>query len=68
MNFQFESLSDFMTMSGHGAFVWISYVVTLLAILLLVVIPIIQKKQMHQQLKRQRVIEQAQKQKLKPSE
>jgi len=61
MNFQFESLQDFMTMNGHGAFVWASYVVTLMALLLLVVIPAMQKKQIRQQLKRQRIIEQAQK-------
>lgn len=65
MNFQFESFNDFMTMSGHGAFVWVSYAVTLLALLLLVVIPSIQKKQMRQQLKRQRIIEHAQQQNLK---
>jgi len=61
MNFQFESLNDFMTMSGHGAFVWVSYLVTILALLVMVVIPLLQKKQMRQQLKRQRIIEQAQK-------
>lgn len=66
MHFQFESLNDFMVMSGHGAFVWASYLVTFLALLLLVVIPAIQKKQMRQQLKRQRIIEQAQQKPQKP--
>lgn len=61
MSFQFESLSDFMSMSGHGAFVWASYLVTMLALLLLVVIPVLQKRQIRQQLKRQHIIEQAQK-------
>lgn len=68
MNFQFESFNDFMTMSGHGVFVWVSYGVTFLALLLLVIIPMMQKKQMRQQLKRQRIIEQAQKQPMKSSE
>lgn len=68
MNFQFESLNDFMTMNGHGVFVWVSYLVTFLALMLLVIIPIMQKKQMRQQLKRQRIIEQAQKQQMKTSE
>lgn len=65
MSFQFESLSDFMSMSGHGAFVWASYLVTMLALLLLVVIPVLQKRQIRQQLKRQHIIEQAQKQNAK---
>jgi len=65
MNFQFDSLSDFMTMSGHGAFVWASYMVTFLALLIMVVIPVIQKKQMRQQLQRQRIIEKGKKKTVK---
>jgi len=57
MAFQFEGLLDFLTMSGHGSYVWASYAVTLLALLFLVVIPIYQRKNLAQQIKRQQRIE-----------
>lgn len=45
MNFQFESLSDFIAMAGHGPYVWASYAVTIIALLMLVIVPYQQKKQ-----------------------
>lgn len=33
MVFQFESLSDFISMSGHGPYVWFSYAIVLFAML-----------------------------------
>ncbi|MGI1677989.1 MAG: heme exporter protein CcmD [Cellvibrionaceae bacterium] len=31
--FQFDSLQDFLTMSGHGPYVWFCYVIVLAAML-----------------------------------
>jgi heme exporter protein D len=44
MKFQFESLADFMAMSGHGPYVWASYAITSIALIFLVVNPLLQKK------------------------
>lgn len=38
--FQFESLAAFIAMGGHGPYVWISYAVTLLTLIWLVIAPI----------------------------
>ena len=43
MTFQFENFHDFMTMSGHGSFVWASYGVAIALLLWLVFRPLIQK-------------------------
>jgi heme exporter protein D len=59
LKFQFESLSDFLTMSGHGPFVWASYAVTLLAIIYLLVAPIIGSRQKLAQLRKRQRIAQA---------
>lgn len=40
MTFQFESLADFFTMSGHGFFVWFCYGITFIAIAWLIVSPL----------------------------
>lgn len=37
MEFQFSSVSDFMSMSGHGIYVWAAYGITFSAILALIV-------------------------------
>lgn len=58
LEFQFASLSDFLTMSGHGAFVWASYMVTLLAIIYLLVAPIMGSRQKLAQLRKQQRIAQ----------
>jgi len=39
MNFQFESLADFMTMKGHGPFVWSAYSISIIAFAYLVLAP-----------------------------
>lgn len=44
MKFQFESLADFLAMSGHGPYVWASYVITFIALIFLVVRPVLQQK------------------------
>lgn len=44
MKFQFESFADFMTMSGHGPYVWAAYGITTLALVWLAVVPVVQKR------------------------
>jgi heme exporter protein D len=58
MNFQFDNFLDFVMMDGHGAFVWASYIITGMALLLLVVMPLLRKKSLYQQMRRQQRIEQ----------
>lgn len=45
MTFQFDSLLSFMTMSGHGPFVWSAYGITFAALLYLVINPLLQRRQ-----------------------
>lgn len=55
MKFQFESLSDFIAMGGHGGFVWVCYTITLVGLVGLIVQPIMAKsafKKQQQQLAR----------------
>lgn len=49
MTFQFESLADFMAMSGHGPYVWASYAITFIALIFLVVNPVLQQKKVMKQ-------------------
>jgi len=60
LNFQFESLSDFLSMSGHGPFVWACYLVTFLAIGYLILSPILAKRRLVKTLQRQQKIAQPQ--------
>ncbi|MDG1942850.1 MAG: heme exporter protein CcmD [Halioglobus sp.] len=46
----FDSLHALLTMDGHGAYVWLVYLVALVIIALLVVAPIRRRKQVLQQL------------------
>ena len=38
--FQFESLADFISMGGHGPYVWSAYVITLTGFVYLVWAPV----------------------------
>ena len=38
--FQFDSLSEFLAMGGHGPFVWISYAISLVVMIYLVISPL----------------------------
>ena len=60
LNFQFESLSDFLVMSGHGPYVWVCYLVTFAAIGYLIVAPYLAKQRLLKQLKRQQKLAQQQ--------
>lgn len=59
MKFQFESLADFMTMSGHGPYVWACYAITFVALIFLVVNPALQKKALIKQQKKLRKLAQS---------
>lgn len=51
---QFDSFAQFISMNGHGFYVWLSYGITLALFLLLAFISINQKKQtINQIIKRQ---------------
>lgn len=53
MMFQFASFADFVAMAGHGPYVWISYGVSLLVMIYLVVSPMTRAKRQLRALARQ---------------
>jgi heme exporter protein D len=57
MKFQFENFLDLFQMSGHGPYVWGSYLLTFLVIGILVYIPYKLKRQIVAQLRRQQKLE-----------
>jgi heme exporter protein D len=59
MKFQFESLADFIAMSGHGPYVWASYAITFVALIFLLVNPLLQKKALVKQQKKLHKLAQA---------
>ncbi|ACE86297.1 heme exporter protein CcmD [Cellvibrio japonicus] len=44
MQFQFSDLVDFVAMNGHGPFVWAAYAITLVALAVLIVVPLVQQR------------------------
>ncbi|MFW1677706.1 heme exporter protein CcmD [Pontibacter sp. JAM-7] len=40
----FSSLSEFFAMGGHGLYVWLSYAIALVVLILNVINPVMQKK------------------------
>lgn len=44
MKFQFETIADFITMNGHGPFVWSAYAITFAVLIFLLVSPLVQNK------------------------
>ena len=59
VNFQFENLSDFVSMSGHGPFVWVCYFITAVAIGYLLINPLLSKKRILKNLAQQQRLERA---------
>ncbi len=57
MNFQFDSLDAFLTMSGHGAYVWACYAITFSVLIFLAVNPLLQKKSFLKQQKKISVLQ-----------
>ncbi|HEX7762625.1 MAG TPA: heme exporter protein CcmD [Cellvibrio sp.] len=58
MKFQFESLADFLAMSGHGPYVWACYAITFIALIFLVVNPVLQQRALVKQQKKLRKLAQ----------
>jgi heme exporter protein D len=57
--FQFDSLSEFIQMGGHGTYVWVSYLITLLVLVWLVISPLHRKRKLMQDVIRQQCREAA---------
>lgn len=56
MKFQFETFADFLSMSGHGPYVWAAYAITFISLVYLLLSPVRQKKAfVKQQRKMQRL-------------
>lgn len=53
MQFQFESVADFLAMGGYSFYVWLAYGLSFLAMAILIVKTINEKKQLFKQIKKQ---------------
>lgn len=53
MTFQFESVADFIAMSGHGPYVWACYGITLFIVVYLLLSPVRQSASLKKQITRQ---------------
>ncbi len=53
MQFRFESFAEFMSMAGHGPYVWACYTAALVAIAYIILTPVMRKKGIRKQLERQ---------------
>ena len=52
MSFQFASVEAFFAMGGHGIFVWLSYLITLLVLMWLIASPLMRSRQLRRALQR----------------
>ncbi|GAB2199045.1 heme exporter protein CcmD [Sessilibacter sp. MAH4] len=59
MQFQFDNLSEFFNMAGHGPYVWVCYLVTFIAIGYLLIAPIRTQKKLLKSYKRQEQVAQS---------
>lgn len=57
MKFQFESMTDFIAMNGHGPYVWASYAITFAVLIFLLLGPVIQKRALVKQLQKTQKLE-----------
>jgi heme exporter protein D len=48
----FDSFSEFLAMGGHGKYVWLSYAIALVVIVINIVNPVLQKKKVFSDLAR----------------
>ncbi|MEZ5529982.1 MAG: heme exporter protein CcmD [Porticoccaceae bacterium] len=53
MMFRFESLQDFLQMSGHGPYVWSAYVISIAVMLWLVISPLRRRRRLLEDVERQ---------------
>ena len=61
----FDTFSDFMTMDGHGVYVWSAYGVALLVVVYNLLAPVISRKKLMVQLERQVALDARKKRKVK---
>jgi len=52
MKFQFASFSDFLSMHGHGPYVWAAYAISILALVYLLLAPVWAKRAFFKQQRR----------------
>lgn len=52
MNFQFDTLAEFIAMNGHGPYVWAAYAITFAALIYLLASPVLQKRSFIKQQKK----------------
>ena len=53
MQFQFESLADFLQMAGHGPYVWLAYGVGFVVLGWLALRPVLERRQVLRQIARE---------------
>ena len=59
MKFQFQDLGDFMTMSGHGVYVWGCYLLAAVIVSLLTLAPVLRRRRYLKELiRRERIAQQ----------
>lgn len=58
MRFQFDSLTDFIQMDGHGFYVWLAYAIAFVVIAWVLITPAIQLKSMRAQARRAQQLQQ----------
>lgn len=57
MQFQFQSLTELISMNGHGPYVWACYLFTVFALAVLTYLPLSKKRQVMKKIARQLRIE-----------
>lgn len=53
LKFQFDSVADFISMSGHGPYVWACYAITAVCLIYLAVAPVVQRRAILAEVRRQ---------------
>ncbi|MCA0901277.1 heme exporter protein CcmD [Microbulbifer agarilyticus] len=53
MQFQFDSLASFFAMDGHGPYVWASYGMVVLVLVVLAVTPVFRQRKLRRELQQQ---------------
>lgn len=53
LKFQFDSVADFISMSGHGPYVWACYAITAVCLIYLAVAPLLRRRTILAEVRRQ---------------
>lgn len=67
MQFQFDSLSAFLAMNGHGPYVWAAYFVAVAVLVALAATPVLRQRRMLKEFSRQVRLEEARRRAAKPA-